>query len=397
MFVEVHILQNFALSNLNRDDTGAPKDCEFGGYRRARVSSQCIKRAIRTYFRDNALLSTANLAVRTRHLANELAARLAGAGKSKEEALRVARAALSAISLTVKDKDRTEYLLFVGNSEVAALAQVCDTYWDKLLAAADMLAAASDGGSGEDAQAGRRRRPKKAPIADLSVVADELQACLGGGEAADLALFGRMIADRPDKNVEAACQVAHAISTNRVSVEFDFFTAVDDIPDYDPEAGMGAGMMGTVQLSSSCYYRYANLDLQQLLVNLHGNERLAKSGIAAFLEASALAVPTGKQTGTAAQNPPSLVAIVARERGLWSLANAFVEPVAPDGQGDLVRNSIRALVDYWQRIAGVYGTSGIRYVGAVSTEDADVGSIVREPSLDALLSKALEQVQFEHV
>ena len=43
MFVEIHILQNFAPSNLNRDDTGMPKDCEFGGYRRARISSQCFQ------------------------------------------------------------------------------------------------------------------------------------------------------------------------------------------------------------------------------------------------------------------------------------------------------------------------------------------------------------------
>jgi CRISPR system Cascade subunit CasC len=47
MFIELHILQNFAPSNLNRSDTGAPKDCEFGGHRRARISSQCLKRAIR--------------------------------------------------------------------------------------------------------------------------------------------------------------------------------------------------------------------------------------------------------------------------------------------------------------------------------------------------------------
>jgi len=41
--VEIHVLQNFAPSNLNRDDTGAPKDALFGGTRRARISSQCAK------------------------------------------------------------------------------------------------------------------------------------------------------------------------------------------------------------------------------------------------------------------------------------------------------------------------------------------------------------------
>ena len=36
MFIEIHTIQNFAPSNLNRDDTGSPKECEFGGHRRAR-------------------------------------------------------------------------------------------------------------------------------------------------------------------------------------------------------------------------------------------------------------------------------------------------------------------------------------------------------------------------
>jgi len=390
MFVEVHVLQNFALSNLNRDDTGAPKDCEFGGYRRARISSQCIKRSIRTYFRDHALLSSENLAVRTRHLVKKLASRLSSLGQPEDEALKVARVALSALSLTVRDKDRTEYLLFVGNAEIAALAEICRRHWQELLAAAEEAEAAPDRVQEEDVETGRRRRQKKAPVAQLKAIGDELQQCLSGGEAADLALFGRMIADRPDRNVEAACQVAHAISTNRVNVEFDFFTAVDDLPDYDPEAGMGAGMMGTVQLSSSCYYRYVNLDLRQLLANLHGNEQLARSGTAAFLEADALAVPTGKQTGTAAQNPPSFVAVVVRDRGLWSLANAFVAPVGPDGKGDLVRNSIRALAGYWDGLVRTYGADGIRYAGAISIEDLPLGSLVREDNLRTLLDRAVE-------
>ena len=45
-------------------------------------------------------------------------------------------------------------------------------------------------------------------------------------ETPELALFGRMIADNPDWNVEAACQVAHALSTHRVTMDFDFFTAL---------------------------------------------------------------------------------------------------------------------------------------------------------------------------
>ena len=45
--IELHILQSFPVSCLNRDDVGAPKTATFGGVNRARISSQCLKRAIR--------------------------------------------------------------------------------------------------------------------------------------------------------------------------------------------------------------------------------------------------------------------------------------------------------------------------------------------------------------
>lgn len=394
MFVEVHVLQNFALSNLNRDDTGAPKDCEFGGYRRARVSSQSIKRSIRTYFRDHGLLAPENLSVRTKHVAQELAHRLSVEGRDSADALRVARAAMTSISFKLKEKDKSEYLLFVGNSELAAVAGVCNRYWDQLLT----MGRSQEGSGTTEAAAtgeGRGRKSKKEAMPpELKAMVDELLACLDGGQAADLALFGRMIADKPEKNVDAATQVAHAFSTNRVAMEFDFYTAVDDIPDYDPEAGQGAGMMGTVQYNSSCYYRYANLDLEQLLSNLNGNVDLARSALKAFLEASVFAVPTGKQTGSAAQNPPSFVVVVVRKGGLWSLANAFVKPVRPNGGGDLVENSVKALVDYWGRLVRTYGTDGIHYTGAVSLEDVPLGGLTSEQNLTALLEKATQQAQF---
>lgn len=397
MFVETHILQNFALSNLNRDDSGAPKDCDFGGYRRARISSQCIKRSIRTYFNEHALLSPQNLSVRTKHLVQKLADQLAGEGRVREDALRVARAAMGSISLKVKERDKSEYLLFVGNSEIAGLAEVCARYWDQLLAAG--RSQETDGATevAATSETRGRRSKKDTPPAEYKPMVEKLLACLDGGEAADLALFGRMIANKPEKNVDAATQVAHAVSTNRVAMEFDFYTAVDDIPEYDPEAGQGAGMMGTVQYNSSCHYRYANLDLEQLLRNLNGNEALTRSAVRAFLEANILTVPTGKQTGSAAQNPPSFVLVVVREKGLWSLANAFVKPVRPDHDGDLVQNSVKALVDYWVKLEKAYGEDSIRYKGAVSLEEAPLADIAREPNLNKLLDRAVGLIQFNAV
>jgi len=186
-------------------------------------------------------------------------------------------------------------------------------------------------------------------------VAKKVKALFNGGKAADVALFGRMLADQADLNRDAACQVAHALSTNKVSMEMDFYTAVDDLKERSAEADAGAGMLGTVEFNSACFYRYANIDFTELTKNLQDDVGLARQTVEAFLKASVHAIPTGKQNTFAAHNPPSLVLAVVRDRGLYSLANAFEKPLRPDHNGSLVQNSIEALDNYWGRLERMYG------------------------------------------
>lgn len=186
-----------------------------------------------------------------------------------------------------------------------------------------------------------------------------------GERAADLALFGRMIADRPDFNVEAASQVAHAISTNHVTTEFDFYTAVDDLK---PQDTAGADMLGTVEFNSACFYRYANIDIAALLRNLKGDTELARQTVAAFIRATVDAIPTGKQNSMAAHNPPTLVMAVVREHGAWNLANAFLKPARPEGQLDLMQTSIDQLDTCWAKLASMYGSRDMRGVWIATQE-----------------------------
>lgn len=386
MFIELHLLQNFAPSNLNRDDTGSPKDCEFGGYRRARISSQCLKRAIRTYVRDEVLLTNDDLGARTKRLVDELVERLERADKPAETARVVAEATIRGAGLALKD-GKTQYLLFLASREIDAFTKVCLEHWDALAVepvSADKGAATSR--SGRDT----KKAGKDAVSAEVKVALANL---LDGGKAADVAMFGRMIADLPGRNVDAACQVAHAISTNKVStMEFDFYTAVDDLK---PEETAGADMLGTVEFNSACFYRYLNIDANQLLRNLGGDTELCLKSLDAFIRAAIGAVPTGKQNSMAAQNPPSFVLAVARERGLWSLANAFVEPILPR-DGGLVRNSIGALDRYWGKLVAMYGERGIVGHWLCSLEDGGLTNLAsaQVEGVDALTDKLLGAVHF---
>lgn len=375
MFVELHMLQNFAPSNLNRDDTNSPKDCDFGGYRRARISSQCLKRAIRQEFRDRELLPAANRAIRTRRLYESLIRRFDQDGRDDTESSQVAIAAIQGLGLDFgaeRDEENpqhnTEYLLFLADGEINAFADVCNRHWDALLEVGQRVA------PDENIEGGRRAAKRKGKAALPKETSNALLGALDGGKASDLAMFGRMIADLPAKRIDAASQVAHAISTNRVATEFDFYTAVDDF--IDPHDETGAGMMGTIEFNSACFYRYANVDLDQLQRNLGNDVELTQATVAAFLNASISAVPTGKQNSMAAQNPPSFLLAVVRESGLWSMANAFLDPVHPTRQTDLVDASIAQLDDYWGRLNAMYGDDGILghwYVSLGQTEPANLG------------------------
>lgn len=372
MFVELHILQHFAPSNLNRDDTGAPKDCLFGGVRRARISSQCIKRSIRLHFQRASLPDPLQRAVRTKRLIGAIADKLEQQGRDRTEAERVATHVLQSVGINPMSQqpEKTEYLLFVGHDQIDRLAEVAQRYWDELVAI--------EVTTGDSSTKSRREQKKAAQQGLPAGVKDAVERILNApSSAVDLALFGRMIADAPLGRVDAASQVAHAISTHQVSVEFDYYTAVDDLL---PQETTGADMIGTVEFNSACYYRYANVDIDQLLRNLGGNQALARTGLEAFLRAAIHAIPTGKQNSFAAHNPPSFVATVVRDHGLWSLVNAFVQPVRPSAERDLVQASIRALDRYWAKLTAMYGSAGIRALYVATHEPQELDALARAAS-----------------
>jgi CRISPR system Cascade subunit CasC len=330
--IEIHALQNFAPSNLNRDDTGAPKDAFFGGTRRARVSSQCIKRAVRGYFDDKkkrGFFNSNELAVRTKRVYQAIAYSLNGK-RERAEALAKAEIALSYVKFKAAEGGKTQYLLFLGQKEIADLADAIHEFWDQIISVEE-----------EPSDQGKKRGKKAVASSAPKEIQERIDSIFNGGKAVDVALFGRMLADMPEKNQHAACQVAHAISTHAVEREFDFYTAVDDLK---PEDTAGADMMGTVEFNSACFYRYAVVNWEKLVENLQGDTELAEKGLKAFLEGFVIAEPTGKQNTFAAHNPPEFVAIsVRRNTTPRNLANAFETAVRIRKDESLTKESVKRL------------------------------------------------------
>jgi len=374
LFVEFHLIQNFAPSNLNRDDVGAPKDALFGGHRRARISSQCLKRAIRLHTSSTGAIPTTRQGVRTKKLKQLLEIRLAELGRT-EAGPRIEEA-LAGAGLKLEE-NLTQYLLFLGHGEIEELAKLIDTHWDEL---AQVPAS----------EAKKTKKEAKASVAPAIV--KKAKALLNGQKAVDVALFGRMLADMPDANQDAACQVAHGLSTHRVEREFDYFTAVDDKGSAEES---GAGMIGQVEFNSATFYRYAVIDTAKLYENLQRDRDLSLDAIGAFVQAMARAIPTGKQNTFAAHNPPSFVGVVLRHSSPFNLANGFEKPVWPKAQEELTKQSVARLAQYDTDLMAFYGDGKDQWavLDMTGAWPSEKGS--SRENLDALALWVRDQVQTE--
>ncbi|MQF69055.1 type I-E CRISPR-associated protein Cas7/Cse4/CasC [SAR202 cluster bacterium AD-804-J14_MRT_500m] len=385
MFLELHIIQNFAPSNLNRDDTGSPKNCEFGGTKRGRISSQAIKRAIRASFKDG-LLSETNLSLRSLRIHKEVVDGLVSQGKPLEESSHIVSSVFKDLGLeldqrnAVKDQNLTTAMIFIGNDDISNFTEVCSNHWDNLLDAYPMTTSNTKKASGQ-------QQGSKNNLEELS------EALFNGGRAVDLGLFGRMLAARPELNREAASQVAHAISTNEIGDEFDYFTAVDDL---NPKESSGAAHLGVIEFNSGCFYRYSNVDIGLLTNNLNGDTDLVQTAIKAFVLASIKSIPTGKQNTFAAQNPPSLVFSVIRNSGFWALHNAFIKPVTPN-KDNIVSASIQELNEYWKSVVDMYGPADIESQWVSTTApDEDVESLRadnKKVSIQELVENTVDSIK----
>ncbi|MFJ3176575.1 type I-E CRISPR-associated protein Cas7/Cse4/CasC [Streptomyces roseus] len=303
LYIDVHVIQTVPPANLNRDDQGNPKEAVYGGVRRSRVSSQAWKRASRQHFDTQA--PEPERSTRTKRITGELATRIKAhaSGLDDDGARRIAAALLAQLGLSQgKKAGDTAYLLFYGNAQLDEVATLINGQATEL-AALDEKALAE--------------AVKEMPVADAFTT----------GHPMGVALFGRMVADIPKLNVDAAVQVAHALSTHETQLEFDYFTAVDDQNEKDET---GAGMIGTIGFNSATLYRYATVGFAQLTDNLGGDTEAALDALDHFVDSFALSAPTGYKNSFAHRTRPSLVAVVVRTDQPVNLVSAFEEPVAAE-------------------------------------------------------------------
>lgn len=335
LFLDIHAIQSLPPSNINRDDTGSPKTAVYGGVRRARVSSQAWKKAMRDYFKDKA--DNGYLGVRSKRIVEYVAKKILEIDEtfSFEEAEKKSLEAFTSAGFTITEENKLPTLFFLG-----------------------------------DRQAGDFARAALDNIKDVAI----LHKIIKDNVSIDIALFGRMIADKDlnrviskenkkskkiidngeneissiSLNEDASAQIAHAISTHGVQTEFDYFTALDDL---SKDAKPGAAMIDTIEYNSSTLYRYGNVALHEFYHQIKENKEETKKAIILFVEAFLKSLPSGKINSFANQTIPSSVVVSLRKDRPVSLVGAFETPIKTKlSQEGYVNESIEAMFKEYQKI-----------------------------------------------
>jgi len=360
MLIEIHMLQNHSPANLNRDDLGTPKTAFFGGFPRARISSQCLKRAIRTSETFKELLNghistrTVFFPARIEKLLEDTTFDKATRKRIVEACTKIAKSERqSASDATPAPKPKTDQIIPIAPHE--------DELFVKTL---------------QDMQQNHPELFEKflnTPCPDGETDYTKRLAQCYQHNAVDIALFGRMVTSPAFGNVEASMQVAHAISSHELILETDYFTAVDD----DPHGRLGAGHVNEAQFTSATFYKYFSLDWDAFLKNLNHNEDLARRALRAFIHAAAKAVPSGKRNSFANNNlPDAIIVELKTDKTPTNYANAFLVPARPrtdrDGTHDVVTESIRMLAEYVAEISTAYSIKAQRCVLITRQKDKSI-------------------------
>lgn len=361
--IDVYALQTVPPSNLNRDDTGSPKTAVYGGVRRARVSSQAWKRAMRLAFAG--LLDDSKLGERTKRVGESLAQRIKELDPSlADRASEIAAEVFVVAGLAKAEKKKGEsakdveagYLLFLSHRQLENLASAA--------------VQAQSGGSTLDKNA--------------------FKALAKTDHSVDIAMFGRMVADMSDINVDAACQVSHAISVHAVDNEFDYFTAVDDRKEDAMETG--AGMIGTIEFNSSTLYRYATVDVD-LLHRTLGDAPATRAAVEAFLTAFARSMPTGKQNTFAHRTLPDAVLVRVRDSQPINLVGAFETPIRETLATGRIQLAAEALAKHAIAVESAYGEQPMgSWVTHVGDRTAVLAELAKSVTFGELVTNVGDQV-----
>lgn len=362
--LELHIIQSVPVACLNRDDLNSPKTAIFGGVQRARVSSQSWKRAIRELAKEIDTAKGGNLfkGERTRRMVYAIQQRLVVLNFPERSALKLAECVADIVETLDSKQDEAGFkkiktVMFFSPAEYAAIAdaiQQSDAVSENIEELENILRSIErldlslknctdiehKKSFENELKEAAKQQDKAIKAMSKMLAKGPIAAAIKSAklnDAADIALFGRMVANDKTLNIDGVSMFAHVLSTHKADNEIDFFSAVDDLSQDES----GAGMTSTLEFNSATYYRFAALNLDELAHDTHlgdiklnegtpdRNIDVRKQVVRTFLEATIKAIPSARKNSMNANTMPDYVLGVVRETGHpIQLVNAFEQPVS---------------------------------------------------------------------
>jgi len=312
-FINIHTLISHPSSMMNRDDSGLQKTAVFGGTTRSRISSQCLKRAIRQsdLYKEN----VAELSIRTNKMDELLELCIEQLPEFDAKLIEDILENMGSKIKKEKNKETGKTHRFFDAVQPYSIGAIRESI--------NMV------------QAGTELKELK-KIVQIPTI--------------DVALSGRMDASCPQRNVEAAMSVAHSITTHSADIEVDWFTACDDL------AEQGSGHIGTNEFSSGVFYRYASINVDLLAKNINKPVSETANIVNTIVNCFAQVSPSAKQKTFAAHNKADFV-LCAHSNQPLSLANAFRKPIP--NTGEVMEESIQQLVTHYENLVDGYEIESI--------------------------------------
>ena len=342
-FIQLHILTSYPPSNLNRDDTGRPKTAVVGDCTRLRISSQSLKRAWRTSDIFETTLQ-GHIGTRTKMMGVQVYQSLTEQGVGEKNA-RVWAKMIAGQFGTLKSDKKTD------KNEDLHVEQLVHLNPEEEKLIGDLVI--------------------KLVQTAMAPGEDDLRLLRKQHTAVDIAMFGRMLASTPAFNIEAAVQVAHAITVHKAAIEDDYFIAVDDLNNGDTDRG--AAHIGEAGFGAGVFYLYVCIDRELLEKNLGGDAALTKQALVALVNAVTKVSPTGKQNSFASRAYAGFVLAEKGDQQPRSLAQAFLKPIKDQ---DTLGRAITELTRRRDNFNIVYGDCAEASVQLnVETGEGSLGNI----------------------
>lgn len=354
-FIQLHFLTSYPPSNLNRDDLGRPKTAMMGGVNRLRVSSQSLKRAWRTSDLFQSALDN-HIGIRTKRMGREIYEKLIKGGILEKDSFQWARLISQQFGkMEEEEKNNKNPEKETSKKDRISLLETNQLVHFNLAeqkSISDLIVKCIS----------ERKHPSN----------DDLQLLRKESRTIDIASFGRMMANNPDYNVDAAIQVAHALTTHGVEIEDDYFSAIDDLNDGSENAG--SAHIGENEFASGVFYNYICIDKNILLNNLGRDKELLKKTVSALIETVCKVSPTGKQNSFASRCYTSYMLAERGNQQPRSLSVAFLKPIR---EKDILQESINSLIKVRDNFNKIFGNCCNEYIS--------FNSITGEGSLKELI------------